>query len=179
LLFDAATTAVAGNKIYLAERVGALLEPGWIAKRDGTPIMERQESPGRENYHQLPLGGIREQGSHKGYGLAMIPEVLGTMLAGARPAMLPGDRFAQDHYFAAYNIEAFTELDWFLDTMDEMLQTLRSTKPAQGQERVLYPGLAEAEEEAERRANGIPLHSEVIEWFDHITAELSLPALPH
>ena len=178
LLFDAATTAIAGNKIYLAERVGALLEPGWIAERDGTPIMEPRESPGRQNYWQLPLGGIREQGSHKGYGLAMIPEVLGTMLSGARPAMLPGDRLAQDHYFAAYDIAAFTDPDWFLDTMDEMLRTLRETKPAAGHERVLYPGLAEHEEEVDRRANGIPLHAEVIEWFDHITAELEIEPLP-
>ena len=177
LLFDAATTAIAGNKIYLAERVGALLDPGWIATMDGTPVMEPQVSPGRGNYWQLPLGGIREQGSHKGYGLAMIPEVLGTMLSGARPAMLPGDRLAQDHYFAAYDIAAFTDVDWFLDTMDEMLRTLRTTKPAEGHERVLYPGLSEHEEEVERRASGIPLHSEVIEWFDHITAELEIPQL--
>lgn len=177
LLYDAATTAIAGNKIYLAERVGAMLEPGWIADRDGTPILEPKVSPGRENYWQLPLGGTREQGSHKGYGLAMIPEVLGTMLSGARPAMLPGDRLAQDHYFAAYSIEAFTDLDWFLDTMDEMLKTLRTTKPAEGHERVLYPGLSEHEEIVNRKANGIPLHKEVIEWFDHITAELELPQI--
>ena len=178
LLFDAATTAVAGNKIYLAERVGALLEPGWIAEMDGTPIMEPRESPGRGNYWQLPLGGTREQGSHKGFGLAMIPEILGTMLSGARPAMLPGDRLAQDHYFAAYDIASFTDLDWFLDTMDEMLSTLRTTRPAEGHERVLYPGLAEHEEEQDRRSRGIPLHSEVMEWFDHITAELEIPSLP-
>jgi LDH2 family malate/lactate/ureidoglycolate dehydrogenase len=42
---------------------------------------------------------------------------------------------------------------------------------------VLYPGLSEAEEMADRRAHGIPLHKEVIEWFNHITGELSLPPL--
>ena len=91
--------------------------------------------------------------------------------------MLPGDRLAQDHYFSAYDIEAFTDLDTFLDTMDEVLKTLRTTKPAPGHERVLYPGLSEYEEEIERKANGIPLHKEVVEWFDHITAELELPKL--
>ncbi len=108
----------------------------------------------------------------------MIPEVLGTMLSGARPGMLPGERLAQDHYFAAYNIEAFTDPDLFLDTMDEMLTTLRDTKPAPGQDRVLYPGLPEYEEELNRIDNGIPLHKEVIEWFDGITAELEIPKLP-
>ena len=61
--------------------------------------------------------------------------------------------------------------------MDDALRTLRTTKPAPGFVRVLYPGLSEHEEEQERRANGIPLHREVVEWFQHIAAELSLPAL--
>ena len=42
-----------------------------------------------------------------------------------------------------------------------------------GHDRVLYPGLSEYEEEQDRRANGIPLHKEVIEWFDDITGELA------
>jgi hypothetical protein len=42
---------------------------------------------------------------------------------------------------------------------------------------VLYPGLSEHEEVLERRAHGIPLHKEVIEWFGSITRELGLPGL--
>jgi len=45
------------------------------------------------------------------------------------------------------------------------------------QERVLYPGLLEYEEAEERRAHGIPLHAEVMQWFGHITQELGLPDL--
>jgi LDH2 family malate/lactate/ureidoglycolate dehydrogenase len=61
--------------------------------------------------------------------------------------------------------------------MDQTLRTLRTTRPATGHDRVLYPGLAEYEDEQERRANGIPLHNEVVQWFDDITGELSLPPL--
>ena len=61
--------------------------------------------------------------------------------------------------------------------MDRMLQMLRETKPAVGQERVLYPGLAESEDEKDRRANGVPLHKEVMEWFDSMVGELGVPAL--
>lgn len=176
-LYDAATSAIAGNKIFLAERIGSPLLPGWIAKEDGTPIMEEVISPGRGHYWQLPLGGSREQGSHKGYGLAMMVEVLATMLAGASPAMLGEPRLAQDHFFAAFNISAFTDLEEFKDRMDAMLKELRTTKPAAGQKRVIYPGLSEAEEEQERKKNGIPLHKEVVQWFDSISAELSIPKL--
>ncbi len=176
LLFDAATSAIAGNKLQLARRVGANMLPGWVAETDGTPIME--ESPVRERgqYFQLPLGGTREQGSHKGYGFALMSEILGTMLSGALPTMVDSSSGSK-HYFAAYNIEAFTDVDTFKENMDKMLRTLQDTKPAPGQDRVIYPGVSEHEEEQDRRVNGIPLHKEVIEWFNDITSELSISPL--
>ncbi len=177
LLFDAATSAIAGNKLGLARRVGANMLPGWTAESDGTPIMDEVPVRDRGEYLQLPLGGTREQGSHKGYGFALMSEVLATLLSGAPSSMVVEGAGAGHHYFAAYNISAFTDLENFKDNMDNMLRTLQDTKPAPGHDRVLYPGLSEYEEEQGRRANGIPLHKEVIEWFGDITSELSLPAL--
>src|SRR3989475_12251602 len=176
MLFDAATSAIAGNKIRLAIRVGSPLLPGWVTDKDGNPIMEEKPVFNRDEYHQAPLGGTREQGSDKGYGFAMMAEVLSTVLAGALPTMLNSASGSKTH-FAAYNIEAFTDVEQFKDTMDEMLKTLRTAKPAPGQERVLYPGLSEAEEDEHRRAHGIPLHKEVIEWFAECTGEMGLAPL--
>lgn len=180
VLYDAATSAIAGNKIGLAARVGAKLLPGWISEADGTPIMEETPVRERGHYYQLPLGGSREQGSHKGYGFALMVEILGSLLSGSLPGMLmagSGPGTTSRSYFAAYNISAFTDLDTFKDTMDQMLRTLRETRPTPGHDRVLYPGLSEYEEELDRRANGIPLHKEVIQWFADITSELSIPRL--
>jgi L-2-hydroxycarboxylate dehydrogenase (NAD+) len=176
LLFDAATSAIAGNKLRLANRVGANLLPGWIASKDGAPIMEEVPLPPRDEFYQLPFGGTRELGSHKGYGFGLIPEILGTMLAGVLPSMIDPSGGSK-HSFTAFNIAAFTDVDEFKEKMDRMLKMLKETKPAPGHDRVLYPGLSEYEEEQDRRANGIPLHKEVIEWFDDITSELSIPRL--
>ena len=175
-LFDAATSNVAGNKLGLARRVGASLLPGWITEPDGAPIMEETDVRDRGEYWHLPLGGTREMGSHKGYGLALMSEVLGTMLSGALPSMVDREGGSK-HSFAAYNIAAFTDVDEFKEKMDRMLRLLKETPPAPGHDRVLYPGLSEHEEIEDRRANGIPLHKEVIEWFDDICSELSIPRL--
>jgi L-2-hydroxycarboxylate dehydrogenase (NAD+) len=176
LLFDAATSAIAGNKIRLAMRVGSPLLAGWVTDTDGTPIMEEKPVFNREDIYQLPLGGTREQGSHKGYGFALMAEVLSTVLSGALPTMLsPGS--GSKTQFAAYDIQAFTDPELFKDTMDEMLRTLRTAKPAPAQERVLYPGLSEAEEVEARRASGIPLHKEVVEWFAECARELGVTPL--
>ena len=138
--------------------------------------MEEKPVFDRDEIFQAPLGGTREQGSHKGYGFALMAEVLATVLSGALPTMLVPGSGSKNH-FAAYNIEAFTDVEQFKDTMDEMLRTLRTAKPIAGQERVLYPGLSEAEEVEHRRAAGIPLHKEVLEWFGECTAELGIASL--
>src|SRR5215475_2453124 len=151
MLFDAATSAIAGNKIRLAMRIGSPLLPGWVTDKDGVPIMEEKPVFDRDEFFQAPLGGTREQGSHKGYGFALMAEVLSTVLAGALPTMLVAGSGSKNH-FAAYNIAAFTDVDQFKDTMDQMLKTLRTAQPIAGQDRVLYPGLSEAEESQERRA---------------------------
>ena len=174
-LFDAATSTIAGNKLRLAERVGAKLLPRWIADLDGVPNEEETPVPVRKDFHLLPMGGTREQGSHKGYGFGMMAEIMASVLSGAVPAML-GGRGSQ-HYFSAYDINAFTDLDEFKDTMDRTLYTLKTTRPAPGHDRVLVAGQAEAEVEEVRRADGIPLHPEVVQWLRDTCSELDVACL--
>lgn len=176
LLFDVATTVIAENKLRLAHRLQSELEPNWIARLDGSPITERAVAPPRDEYQLLPLGGTREQGSHKGYGLGLWAELMSTMLSGGMPSMLDlSQRFK--HHFVAYDIEAFTDLEVYKDRMDAMLQKLKETKPAPGHDRVIYPGILEYEEERYRREHGIPFHREVIQWFEQIADELDIAQL--
>lgn len=176
VLFDAATCSIANNKVKLAARMGTDLMPGWVTDKAGNPIMEDNPPLPRGQYFLLPLGATRELGSHKGYGLGLMVESLCSILSGSIPHFLDADS-GYKHYFAAYNIANFTDVDEFKDNMDQMLTALRDTEPAPGQERVMYPGLLEYEEEQDRRAHGIPLHKEVIEWFGHVTAELGIARL--
>lgn len=177
LLFDVATSSIANNKVRLAERLGTDMEPGWLSDAEGTPMMEPHPLPERGQFFLLPLGGTRQLGSHKGYGFGLMVEVLATLLSGATPMMLDSTSGAK-HFLAAWNIAAFTDVEGFKETMDAALRTLQETPPMPGEERVLYPGLPEHEVERERRASGIPLHPEVIAWFDSICAELHLTPLP-
>jgi LDH2 family malate/lactate/ureidoglycolate dehydrogenase len=168
-LFDVATTQVAANKIGLARRVGAELEPGWITNEDGEPIMERVIAPPK--FHQLPLGGTRENGSHKGYGLMAMIDIMCNTMTGVGAGFLTG---GGGQMFVATDIEAFTDLETYFDWMDKFLEGLQNTRPAKGHERVLYPGLSEWEETQKRTRDGIPYHREVIEWFESYTAEVGV-----
>ncbi len=173
-VYDAATSSVAQNKIEIARRLGADLEPGWLAADDGTPIME--EGPVPETYNLLPMGATRELGSHKGYGLACVVDIFAGVLTGFGYGAVPG-RPNFGHYVAAYNISGFDDPDHFKDEMDGWLQMMKSTKPAPGHDRVLVAGQPEAEMEAVRRKEGIPLHPEVVQFMRDTCAELSVRCL--
>jgi LDH2 family malate/lactate/ureidoglycolate dehydrogenase len=170
-IFDAAMSSVAGNKIRLAQRLGVNVLPGWIAEKDGTPIMDERPIP--QDWLMLPLGGTREIGSHKGYSLAVMVEIMCSVLGGGGAG--PFRRRGVSHHFVAYKISAFCDLNTFKDDMDEYLRGLQETPTAPGHDRVIYAGLPEHEEEARRLEHGIPYHPEVIEWFRGVTAELGLP----
>jgi L-2-hydroxycarboxylate dehydrogenase (NAD+) len=177
-VYDGATTVVAGNKLGLARRMGIKIPGGWVADNEGTPIMQDTMPPApgtevRSRSNLLPLGSTREMGSHKGYGLACVVEILSGILTGGGPTALPG-RVGFTHCVTAYNIEAFMDKAEFKKTMDEWLRSLKATKPAVGHDRVFYPGLPEAEAEIEHKAKGIPFHPEVITWFQTICKELKI-----
>ena len=171
-VYDAATSAVAGNKIISARRLNALIPPGLIADEEGQPIMEAVPAP--ERYTSLlPLGSTYETGSHRGYGLACVVEVLSSVLSGSQVGFLaaPG---AANHFVAGMDLAAFADVSTFKRDVDEFVKGLKATPPARGHDRVVVAGQLEWETEQQRTVQGVPLHAEVIRWFDSICDELDI-----
>eukprot|EP01052_Picozoa_sp_SAG31_P018871 SAG31_NODE_1354_length_8661_cov_170.990306_3_plen_128_part_00 len=80
------------------------------------------------------------------------------------------------HLFMALRIDAFTDPERFEEDVDAYLTALRATSPAAGHERVVYAGVGASEVAADRFANGIPYHPEVISWYSGTLARLGLPS---
>jgi LDH2 family malate/lactate/ureidoglycolate dehydrogenase len=171
-VYDAATSVVAANKLQLAKRLGTDIPGNFLADMEGNVISEPGPLP--DKFQLLTVGGSRELGSHKGFALAMVIDIMCSVLAGAVPSGFSG-RGPANHFVAAYNIAAFTDVDEFKERMDWYLREMEATPPAPGYDRVMTPGLEEAEMEVERNAKGIPLHTEVIGWLDQICDELGIP----
>jgi LDH2 family malate/lactate/ureidoglycolate dehydrogenase len=151
--------------------------PNWLTRPDGAPIDREERVPkvalrGDERpWMMLPFGGTRENGSHKGYGLACVVDIMGPILSGNGPGFLTNRGGSN---FTAWKISAFTDLEKFKDDMDAFLDGLAKTKPAPGHDRVFYAGLPEHEEKQRRQKDGIPYHKEVVDWFHSISNELNL-----
>ncbi len=176
-MFDAAMTSIAGNKIGLASRLGRPLGPGWVANEDGSPNMDggaASNFAANSLRTQLPLGSTRELGSHKGYSLGVMVEILCGQLSFA-PGFADQTLRRRAHFVAAYSIDAFGDVDEFKRNMDGMLKGLRDTKPIPGHDQVYYAGLPEHFEGIKRGKEGVPLHPEVIDWFRSISAEFEIP----
>ena len=69
------------GRIEVAARRGETLTAGWAIGPDGSPALD----PGRraQRVPSSPLGGAEETGGYKGYGLALVVELLTGVLAGA------------------------------------------------------------------------------------------------
>ena len=175
VLFDIATTATAINKIGNYIRQHQPVPPGMIADDKGIPVMESRLLE-KEKVQLLPIGSTKELGAHKGFGLAFIPEILSTFLSGALPFLLDPDHL-NNHCFCVYNINCFTEVETFKTNLDIYLQRILDAETTHESKQVFYPGYPEYLAEQERSQNGIPLHREVIQWFEQFARQKPIPAL--
>ncbi len=189
-VLDMATSVVPRGKLELYHRLAKPLLKGWtVDERGGTTTdagaILRNLSE-RLGGGILPLGGEGEElGGHKGYGLALVVDILSGVLAGAGYAdrvnpkdkqgkMKPGD---VGHFFGALLIEAFRPLDEFMAAMDDLIRRLKGSAKAKGEGRIYIHGEKEWEMEEERRKRGIPLHSQVVTMMERLAEELNLPLI--
>jgi len=171
-LLDMATSTVPMGKIMLARHEGAKLPQGWAADEEGRSTTDPEVA--WDAKHLLPLGGTYEQGSHKGYGLSVLVEILSAILSGVQIRTDPELGAEAGHFFGAIRIDAFRPVGEFESMMDGYLRMLRNTPPVEGQERVYYAGLIEYETRQERIRHGIPLHDRVVTYLQKLANELGV-----
>ncbi len=107
-------------------------------------------------------------GDHKGYGLALVLEVLTGVLTGAgfgrahAPEQLdtPGARHDLGHLFGVLNPAVFMPQSQFLARMQQLCEEIVQTPRAPGVERIYVPGELEHERRETRLRDGIPVHAD-------------------
>jgi LDH2 family malate/lactate/ureidoglycolate dehydrogenase len=181
-VLDMATTTVAAGKLRIASRWKKPIPPGWALDEEGEPTIDADVAM----KHRLmsPLGGSRELGGHKGYGLGMMVDILSGVLPGATYGDLfqRTGRFEQKkqdvgHCFVAIDPGRFRPLADFTRDMDDMFDSVKSTPPAEGQTRVYVAGEPEAESERRRLREGIPLNATLMALVNDLARDLGVPAL--
>lgn len=121
----------------------------------------------------LPLGSTPELSSYKGYGLAIMLEVLCAGLAGG-PIMPANGEPRRAHWFAAIDLRQIVEPAIFAELMDDMLGRLRGSQPAAGHDRVLVAGERELAHRQEAERRGAPLHANTLAGLRRLAGEVGL-----
>jgi LDH2 family malate/lactate/ureidoglycolate dehydrogenase len=177
-VFDMATSTVPFNRITMMRDNGETIPLGWGVDEDGQPTTD----PDRVRF-LFPLGGSREQGGHKGYGLAMMVSVLCNVLSGGweqlygdDPAAYEGYSIKGDgHFLAAMRIDLFRPVEDFKRGMDAMIRALHDTPKAAGHDRVYVAGEIEHETEQQRLRRGIPLSEVVLSDLRELSIQFDVP----
>ena len=174
ILLDMATSTVAGGKVFAAAAVGQTIPGHWLLDARGRPTTDPTLFSHAASL--TPLGG------YKGYGIALLIEVLSAILTGAaiRREVLswtfsdPTKPTGHGAAFIALNIASFMPVPQFKDRMDRTIRDIRASEKADGAQRIYLPGEMEWERREKALVEGIELPEDVIASLRGLAGDLNL-----
>lgn len=174
IVFDMATSAVAQGKIQLAAKRNVPLQPGWALDKNGKPTTDPLEGL---------TGSLCPVGGPKGYGLALIIDIMSGILTGAGfgagvSALTNVFDRTQNcgHLLIAIDIEKFVDLVSFKKNVDIYIRNLKESPRAEGVDEIFVPGEIEENCRKKRLVEGIPLPETVITDLRNLANELEIDA---
>jgi L-2-hydroxycarboxylate dehydrogenase (NAD+) len=185
-MIDCATSVTQRGKIEVYARAGKPIPEGWVIGEDGRYRTDTEQVlldlvEGKAAL--TPLGGLGEEtAGYKGYGYAMVVEMLSAALQqGAFMKALSGldagghrIPYPLGHFFLAIDVESFTHLASFRRTTGEICRALRSSRKAPGADRIWTPGEKEHDAYLERKDKGVPFGQSLQAEFRKLREELGL-----
>jgi LDH2 family malate/lactate/ureidoglycolate dehydrogenase len=177
VLFDIATSTVAGGKVFAAAAAGESIPEGWIVDEQGRPTTDASAFPAKAT--------LTPMAAHKGYGLALLIEILSGVLTGAALAggVLsyayddPSKPTNHGAAFVAIQIEALMEQSEFEKRMKSLIDEIKNAPKAAGVQHILIPGEREQKYKVKALKEGVNLPSDV--WAKLVeVSESSGVALP-
>jgi LDH2 family malate/lactate/ureidoglycolate dehydrogenase len=179
-VLDMSSTVVATGRLAAARAAGQDVPAGWLIGRDGSDVTDPAA------YYDGTadvawLGGRLPTGGAKGYGLALLVDLLCGPLAGAaygpRAAALSGEQVEDTdigHLALAIDPGAFGHVESFQAAVDEVLGTVQACPPVAGH-KVTYPGAPEARLAAEAVVLGVALPQAVVAKLTELSLTLDVP----
>jgi len=159
IVLDISMTVVARGKIRRAAREGKPIPEGWAVDASGLPTTDPQAAL---------KGSLLPVGAHKGYGLAVMVDLLSGVLSGGSflddvAETTSGERPCGTCFtFMAVSPDGLLPKEEFLRRVGEFQRRLRGVPPAPGVVRVLLPGDVEQDRLAEAERGGVEVAQDVL-----------------
>lgn len=176
IVFDTALSVTARGNILMASRRGEPIPQGWAIDRQGRPTTDPNEAL---------LGSVLPVAGYKGYGMALILEILTGVLAGNRFGTLVGDMASTDparhlgmaHLVAAIRIDAFLPVHEFKARLGELIEQVKGSRRREGVPAIFLPGERSYRERERRLREGIPLDVGLLDALKSLGQELRVGGL--
>ena len=174
-VLDMTTSIVAEGKVRVKRQRGERTPEGWLIDHEGLPTTDPNVLYEEPRGAILPLGG---PAGHKGFGLAMVVEILSGILARGGFAGQGAQRFSNSTWIVVIDISAFVEPSEFHAEIDDLLAYVKSAPTAPGVAAIRYPGEPEAIAQQQREREGIALDEETWQPILALAHELGIDAPP-
>ncbi|MDH5648974.1 MAG: Ldh family oxidoreductase [Gammaproteobacteria bacterium] len=172
LLVDMATAQSAGSTVRKYQEANKPMPEGIAVDAQGKPITDPFEI---EKGTILPAGGAR------GYGLALLVEILSGVLTGAGFSHHVKSLYKDFEHggnngnlLIAIDIKQFLPLQNYYQKLNTFLALLHGSTPTDPERKVLYPGELRWEEHDHNQQHGIPLDKATKEALEKLGKELEV-----
>jgi uncharacterized oxidoreductase len=173
LILDMATSAVAQGKIRVAHNKGEKVAPGLLIDDKGRPTLDPRFGVIE------PFGALTTMGLHKGYGLAVVCELLGGALTGGG-TQHTGERTKKRVLNGMLTIlidpAKLGTAQAFAGEAAAFVEWVRKSPPAPGFDKVRLAGEPERETRARRLAEGISVDATTWREIHAAGAKLNVSA---
>jgi LDH2 family malate/lactate/ureidoglycolate dehydrogenase len=159
IVLDMAVSIVARGKIRAAAEKGEKIPKTWAIGPDGTPTDDPSEAI---RGSLLPIGGP------KGYGMAVVIDILSGFLSNAQYSTGIKSMFdlsgpsGMGHLFLSIDVENFLSADMFKEKVDEYIKSIKDSPKKEGVAEIYLPGELEHLSTVKKRKEGILLPKEVL-----------------
>lgn len=165
VLLDMATSRVARGKLLVNMKKGVPVPEDWALDIDGNVTTDAKKA----------FEGILLPLSYKGYGMAVVIDMLSGVLMGSgfgNVVDTPNDFPQVGSNFMAINTEVFCDLEYFKKNVDSLIDEIKDVRKAPDTERVYMPGEIEFDAEKENLSNGgVPIQEFQIKELNEEAAE--------
>jgi len=175
-VLDMACTAVAIERIVAARDAGETIPRGWALDAAGNETTD--PAAALDAMALLPFGG------YKAFGLALVNEMLtsvlagGAVFAGESTGFRPLDGPMNTSFtLSAIDIAAFDDPAAFAGRMEAMIDGLKASEPREPGAEILFPGERALRERDRRRAEGVPLAAATADGLAERARRLGVPVL--
>jgi len=180
-LLDMATTTVAAGRIRNKANEGLPTPDGWVLDAEGNPSNDPLVAKEKGGF-LTSLGGSPENSSYKGYGLAVMVNILASCLSGSTlitDPMHTKKPVGMDigHFFMAIDPGLFRESNDFQTDVATFVAALRATTPVDPALPVMVAGDPQWKNAETRLANGIPVGAGLMRQVRQIAQAAAAPWL--